>query len=61
MQLASFNTSASLCNMVKSYDRVLQSASQNLHVVPLGKHSPFSMIIFAMAAVSIFKVCIHFF
>ena len=34
-----------LCNMVESYapDRVLRSASQNLLVVPRGKHCQFGM------------------
>ena len=41
-----------LCNMVESYapDRVLRSASQNLLVVPRGKHCQYGMRTFAMAA-----------
>ena len=40
-----------LCNMVESYapDRVLRSASQNLLVVPRGKHCQYGMSTFAMA------------
>ena len=44
-----------LCIMVESYapDRVLRSASQNLLVVPRGKHCQYGMRTFAMAAATL--------
>ena len=46
-----------LCNMVELYapDRVLRSASQNLLVVPRGKHCQYGMRTFAMAAASLWN------
>ena len=46
-----------LCNMVELYapDRVLQSASQNLLVVPRGKHCQYGMRTFAMAAATLWN------
>ena len=46
-----------LCNMVELYapDRVLRSASQNLLVVPRGKHCQYSMRTFAMAAATLWN------
>ena len=46
-----------LCNMVESYapDRVLRSASQNLLVVPRGKHCQYGMRTFAMAAATLWN------
>ena len=46
-----------LCNMVELYapDRVLRSASQNLLVVPRGKHSQYGMRTFAMAAATLWN------
>ena len=44
-----------VCNMVELYapDRVLRSASQNLLVVPRGKHCQYGMRTFAMAAATL--------
>ena len=46
-----------LCNMVELYapDRVLRSASQNLLVVPRGKHCQYGMRTFAMAAATLWN------
>ena len=46
-----------LCNMVELYapDRVLRSASQNLLVVPRGKHCQYDMRTFAMAAATLWN------
>ena len=46
-----------LCNMVELYapDRVLRSASQNLLVVPRGKHCQHGMRTFAMAAATLWN------
>ena len=46
-----------LSNMVESYapDRVLRSASQNLLVVPRGKHCQYGMRTFAMAAATLWN------
>ena len=46
-----------LCNMVElcAPDRVLRSASQNLHVVPRVKHSQYGMRTFAMAAATLWN------
>ena len=46
-----------LCNMVESNapDRVLRSASQNLLVVPRGKHCQYGMRTFAMAAATLWN------
>ena len=46
-----------LCNMVEFYapDRVLRSASQNLLVVPRGKHCQYNMRTFAMAAATLWN------
>ena len=46
-----------LCNMVELYapDRVLRSASQNLLVVPWGKHCQYGMRTFAMAAATLWN------
>ena len=46
-----------LCNLVELYahDRVLRSASQNLLVVPRGKHCQYGMRTFAMAAATLWN------
>ena len=46
-----------LCDMVESYapDRVLRSASQNLLVVPRGKHCQYSIRTFAKAAATLWN------
>ena len=46
-----------LCHMVELYapDRVLRSASQNLLVVPRGKHCQYGMRTFAMAAATLWN------
>ena len=46
-----------LCNMVESYapDRVPRSVSQNLLVVPRGKHCQYNMKTFAMAAATLWN------
>ena len=46
-----------LCNMVELYapDRALRSASQNLLVVPRGKHCQYGMRTFAMAAATLWN------
>ena len=46
-----------LCNMVELYapDRVLRSASQNLLVVPRGKHCQYGMRTFVMAAATLWN------
>ena len=46
-----------LCDMVELYapDRVLRSASQNLLVVPRGKHCQYGMRTFAMAAATLWN------
>ena len=46
-----------LCNMVELYapDRVLRSASQNLLVVPRGKHCQYGLRTFAMAAATLWN------